>query len=130
MRGILSIAVLILVMAMPVRAGGTGEFEPDEPFREAFTKNLLRSFLAHTLEVLDDHLEITGTLGPDEAKGHRRNYLQFKFYPEGKSKSDDSITVEGWFDQSPGLGEHDFHFRFKFPEPSSEQSSEQFEHVL
>ena len=78
MTRVLPIAALLMMMVIPVWAGGSEEFDPDQPFREAFTRNLLRSWLNHALEVLDAHLEITGTLAPHEAGGDRASQLRFK----------------------------------------------------
>ena len=122
MKVALAVAALSFVIAIPAWAGGSEEFDPDQPFREAMTKNLLRSWFNQALDVLDDYLEITGTLAPDEANG--------EFYPEGKSNSDDSITAEGWAGRSPDRRRQEFYFRFSLPESSSEHSSEQFEQVL
>jgi len=125
-----AVAALSLVMAIPAWAGGPEEFNPEQPFREAITKNLLRSWINQALDVLDDYLEISGTLAPDEANGDRRSHLRFKFYPGGKSNSDDSITAEGWAGRSPDRRQQELYFRFSFPECSSEHSSAQLEHVL
>jgi hypothetical protein len=130
MKLVLPTAALLMMMTLPVWAGTSDEFDADQPFNEAVTKHLLRSWLNHALDVLDDYLEITGTLTPDQPKGDRRSSLRFRFYPEGKSKSDDSITAEGWVDRSPDGHHQEFHFRFALPESSSRNSFEQFEHVL
>jgi hypothetical protein len=130
MTRVLPIAALLMMMAIPVWAGGSEEFDPDQPLREAFTRNLLRSWLNHALEVLDAHLEITGTLAPHEAGGDRASQLRFTFYAEGKSQSDDSITAEGLVDRSPDGRQQNLHFRFTLPESSSKNSSQQFEQVL
>ena len=130
MTRVLPIAALLMMMALPAWGGGAEEFDPDQPFREAATKDLLRSWLNQALDMLDDHLEITGTLAPDEAGGDRRRQLRFKFYPDGKSTSEDSITAEGWVDRSPDGHLQDLHFRFTLPDPSSQKASQQFDHVL
>lgn len=121
---------MIMIMAIPAWGGESEEFDPDQPFREAVTKDLLRSWLNQALDMLDDHLEITGSVAPDEAGGDRSSHLRFKFYPDGKSKSEDSITAEGWVDRSPDGHQQDLHFRFKFPDPSSQKALQPFEHVL
>ena len=38
-----------------------------------------------------------GKLDSGDVKGNRQGRLQFKFYPEGKSKSDEHLGAEGWF---------------------------------
>ncbi|MEO8047466.1 MAG: hypothetical protein ABI684_09270, partial [Nitrospirota bacterium] len=114
----LSAAVLLVVVAMiPVESRAAELFDSEEPFNQAITKNLLRSFLNQALDVLDDHLEVTGTLNPNEKQGNRQQYLKFRFYPEGKSRSNESMTAEGWVDQVPDSSQQDFHFRFSLPKP-------------
>jgi len=130
MERVLLIVALLMTMVTPAWAGGSEDFDPDQPLREAVTQNLLRSWLQHALDVLDEHVEITASLAPDEASGDRRNHLRFKFFPEGKSKSDDSYTAEGWVERSPDGRQQDLHFHFKLPDPSSQRSSQQLVDVL
>jgi hypothetical protein len=131
MKLTLPIAALIMVMALPAWADGSEEFDPDQPFREAVTQNLLQSWLHHALDLLEDHLEITGTLAPpDGANGDRSSHLRLKVYPEGKSKSGDSITAEGWLHRSPDGRHQELFFRFTLPESSPKNDPAQFEHVL
>jgi hypothetical protein len=56
-----------------------------------------------------------GKLDSDDVKGDRQGRLQFKFYPEGKSKSDQHLDAEGWFHVAPEAGQHDWHFRYSLP---------------
>lgn len=123
-------ATLFMLLAIPAWADGSEGFDPDQPFHEAEAKNLLRAWFNHALNILDDHLEVTGALDQDQAKGDHRSHLRLKFYPEGKSTSDKSISAEGWVERSPDGRRQELHFRFTLPEPSSEKSSEQIEHVL
>ena len=123
MKYSLSAAVLLVVLAMiPVESRAAELFDSEEPFNQAITKNLLRSFLNQALDVLDDHLEVTGALSPNEKQGNRQQYLKFRFYPEGKSRSNESMTAEGWIDQAPDSSQHDFHFRFSLPKPVPQQA--------
>jgi hypothetical protein len=82
------------------------------------------------MDMLEDHLEISGNLSPDEKQGDRRGNFKLKFYPEGKSKSDESLSAEGWFDFSPDSGQQDFLFRFKLPKDPSKKPAQQFEGTL
>jgi hypothetical protein len=119
MKYSMSAAVLFVVLALiPVESRAVELFDSEEPFNQAITKNLLRSFLNQALDVLDDHLEVTGALNPNEKQGNRQQYLKFRFYPEGKSRSNESMTAEGWVDQVPASGQQDFHFRFSLPKPA------------
>jgi hypothetical protein len=91
-------------------------FDPDQPFEQALATNFLRPLLHQVLDRLENHLEISGNLNPDQTMGDRRSHLRFKFYPEGRSKSDQHLRAEGWFQFSPEIGQHDWYFKFKLPE--------------
>ena len=127
----MSAAVLLVVVAMiPVESRAAELFDSEEPFNQAITKNLLRSFLNQALDVLDEHLEITGSLNPDEKHGDRQQRLRFRFYPEGRSKSNESVTAEGWIDQAPHSSQQDFHFRFSLPKSAPQQAPSKSVNVL
>ncbi len=114
-------------LTTPVGAMEVERFEPDQPFDQALATNVLRSLLNQSLDRLEDHVEISGNLNPNETKGDRRGHLRFKFYPEGRSKSDQHLTTEGWFQFSPETGQRDWHFKFKLPEDHSKKSSLPFQ---
>ena len=123
MKYSLSASLLLVALALTPTEGRASElFDSEEPFNQAITKNLLRSFLNQALDVLEDHLEITGSLNPEQKQGDRQQYLKFRFYPEGKSKSNESVTAEGWIDQAPYSRQQDFHFRFSLPRPAPQQT--------
>jgi hypothetical protein len=109
-------AIFLMCMAAPVWGSEPESFDPDQLFEQALATNLLRSLLNQALDRLEDHVESSGNLSPNETKGDRRGHLRFKFYPEGRSKSDQHLTTEGWFQFSPESGQHDWHFKFKLPE--------------
>jgi hypothetical protein len=125
------IAGLSLVLMTPIAwAGETVPFDPEQPFQQGFSSTMLRSLLNGALDVLEDHLDITGNIDPDTGKGDRRGTLRFKFYPEGKSKSDQHHRAEGWFRLAPDYTLRDFYFRFKNSEESAKDSSRQLGGVL
>ncbi len=109
-------ALFLMCLAAPVWATEAESFDPDQPFNQAMTSGLLRSLLNQALDSLEDHLEISGSLNPDDTKGDQGKHLRFKFYPEGKSKSDQHFTAEGWFGSVPESGQYDWRFQFKQPE--------------
>ena len=113
---------LLLCMVAPVWAAETDRFDPDQPFEQALAANLLRSLLHQAFDKLEDHIEMSGTLNPDQTDGDRGSHLRFKFYPEGRSKSDQHFSAEGWFHSAPEAGRHDWHFKFKLPEDRSRES--------
>ena len=125
------IAALSFVLMTPITwAGEIVPFDPEQPFQQGFSTNMLRSLLNGALDVLEDHLDIAGNIDPDTGKGDRRGSLRFKFYPEGKSKSDQYHGVEGRFRLAPDQTLRDFSFQFKNAEESSKDSSRQSSEVL
>jgi hypothetical protein len=118
-----AIVAFFMCTAAPVWAGEAEEFNPEAPFQRGLSTSLLRSLLNQAFDRLEDHLEIMGKLDSDDAKGDRQGRLQFKFYPEGKSKSDQHLGAEGWFRLSPDHTLRDFSFHFKHPEEPAKNSS-------
>jgi hypothetical protein len=120
----------LLCVAAPVWATDTDSFDPDQPFEQAMTGNVLRSLLNQALDKLEDHVEITGHLNPDASKDNPDRHFRFKFYPEGKSKSDQHLTAEGSFQFSPEAGQHEWHFKFNLPKDRPQNRPPQFEAPL
>ena len=118
---ILITAIVSMCLAAPVWATEAESFDPDEPFTQAMTAGVLRSLLNQALDRFEDHVEISGNLHSDKTKGDRGKRLQFKFYPEGKSRSDQHFTAEGWFGSSPESGRYDWRFQFRQPEDRSKK---------
>ena len=114
-----------MCMAAPVWATQADMFDPDQPFEQALSTGLLRSLLNQALDRLEDHVEISSSLGSGDAKADRSRHLRFKFYPDGKSKSRQHLSAEGWLRSTPESGQLDWHFRFKLPEERSKQLAPQ-----
>lgn len=121
---------LLILLAMPSWVSAAEPFEPDQPFNEALTKGFLRSLLNQALDVLDDHVEITGFLNPDSKQGDHRQYLKFRFYPNGKSQSSESVMAEGWLDSPVDSNQQDFHFRFSLPKSPKKSQAPLPDHIL
>lgn len=130
MRRSLFVALLCLWMTTPTWAGESESFDPEQPFKEALSNNLLRSLFNEALDRLENHLELSGNLAPEESTSDRRGHLRLKFYPEGKAKSDQPLTAEGWFRLAPDDTVQDFSFRFGNPEKPIKNSSPQPDDVL
>ncbi|HKR80139.1 MAG TPA: hypothetical protein VJR69_10590 [Nitrospira sp.] len=128
MKWLAGAAFVAMVAAQPVWAAEP-EFDPDQPFK-GLGQRLLESFLGQALAALDDHLEMSGTVDPNAPQGDNKQTLRFKFYPNGKSKSDEHITAEGWFGPSTDSRQDEFHFRFAVPKSLSEALSALPENVL
>lgn len=114
--------IFVMSLAAPVWATEAESFDPDQLFNQALTAGILRSLLNQALDRLEDHVEISGNLHSDNTKGDQGKHLQFKFYPEGKSKSDQHFMAEGRFRSSPESAQHDWQFKFKLPEDRSKKS--------
>ncbi|WP_455244357.1 hypothetical protein [Petrachloros mirabilis] len=127
MKYALGIAALLMHLALPVHAEGPPAFDPDQPFNEAMERYALESLFGRALEELEDHFDISGNLDFDEAGGTRNRWLQFRFYPDGKSRSDQYVAAEGWFGPSQESGRQEFHFRFSVPKSPP---SPRYENVL
>ena len=130
MRTISAAALFFLLLTPLAWAGETAPFDPEQPFQQGFSTSVLRSLLNEALDVLEDHLEITGNIVPDDVKGDRRGNLRLKFYSEGKSKSDQHHQAEGWFKLAPDHTLQDFSFRFKSPEEPAKNFSRHNSDVL
>ena len=112
---VIAAGLFVICTAGPVGAAEVEPFNPDAPFEQGLAPRLLRSLLDHAFDSLDDHIEVMGKLDSGDVKGDRQGRVQFKFYPEGKSKSDQHLAAEGWFQVSPEGGQHDWHFHFSLP---------------
>ena len=123
-------AVFVLWMSAPALAGEALQFDPEQPFQKALSKNLLHSFLNQALDQLEDHLEISGDVTPNGATNERRGHLRLKFYPEGKAKSDQPLTAEGWFRLAPDNTVQDLSLRFRNPETPKKNALRQSDGVL
>ena len=130
MLRIILIGLFVAVLASPTWAGEPESFDLDQPFTEALSQRLLKSLLSQALETLDEHVEISGNLDQDSSRSDRTQRLRFKFYPEGKSKSREHITAEGWFGPSRDSRQQEFHFRFALPKSSTEPSFDRLGQVL
>ena len=124
------VGFFLMCTAAPVWAAEAEPFNPEAPFQQGLSTNLLRSLLNEALDKFEDHIEFMGKLDPGEGKGDQKGRWQFKFYPEGKSKSDEHVGADGWFRVAPDHTLRDFYFRFKHPEDSLKHSSPQSGEVL
>ena len=128
MKWLAGVALVGIVAVQPAWAAEP-EFDPEQPFK-GMGQQLLESFLGQALEALDEHFELSGTLNPDAGQQDRKQTLRFKFYPNGKSKSNDHIAAEGSFGPSTDSRQDEFHFRFTVPKSLTETSSHLPENVL
>ena len=70
---------LMCAVSPPVWAAEAEPFNPDAPFQQGLTTNLLRSLLNQAIDIFEDHIEIMGKLDSGDVKGDRQGRLQFKF---------------------------------------------------
>jgi len=128
LRAIL-LGFFLMFMASPVWAAEAEQFDPDAPFQQELSTSLLRSLLNQAFDQLEDSIEFKGKLDPSDVKGEQQGRWLFKFYPEGKSKSNEHLGAEGSFRVAPDGGQHDWHFRFTLPK-DRKNSPLQFEDPL
>jgi hypothetical protein len=118
-----------VLLAVPAWAGEGESFDPDQPFRQTLNHRLLESLLIQAMEAIEEHIEISGNIDSEKGQPERMQSLRFKFYPEGKSKSERHFSAEGWFGPSTDSDHQELHFRFSLPK-SSELSTESLDNVL
>jgi hypothetical protein len=119
------LSVILVLAASPVWGSErvhpvADELNFDEPFEQAAAKSVLRSLLNQALDLIENHIELSGDLQPNGETGERGGRFQLKLYPQGKSQSEDHISAELRFRSSP----HDQHWSFdlKHPKESSKNS--------
>ncbi len=110
-----AIAFFLVCTAGPAWTAEVEPFNPEAPFQQGLSTSLLFSLLNQAFDRLEDHIEIMGKLDSSDVRGNQQGRLQFKFYPEGKSKSDEHLAAEGWFRVLPEGGQQDWHFKFTLP---------------
>jgi len=115
------VLISIFLMSAGTSLAETPSFDPDQPFRQSFSSQMLRTLLNQALDILDDHLEVAGDVSRSDSTTDQTGRLELKFYPKGKYQSKDHLNAEGWFRFSPDSGQHDFHFRFQQPHDSSDR---------
>jgi hypothetical protein len=130
MKLLASMGLLCAVIASSAWAGEPEAFDPDQPFKQALSQRLLESLLGQALEAFSEHLEISGSLDSELGEGDRKRGLRFKFYPEGKSKSEEHIVAEGSLGPSEDSRQRELHFRFAVPNSSAGSSQDGFDNVL
>ena len=128
MKWLAAAALIGLFAAQPAWAAGP-DFDPDQPFK-GLGQQLLESVLGQVLSALDDHFELSGNLDSKAPEGDRKKTLRFRFYPNGKSKSNEHMTAEGSFGPSPDSSEDEFHLRFTVPKSLTDSSVKLPENVL
>ena len=128
MNWLASVALLTILAAQPAWAAGP-EFDPEQPFN-GLGERWLESLVGQALAALDDHFEMSGSFNSDAKSIDQKNRLRFKFYPNGKSKSQEHIAAEGWFGPSTDSKQEEFHFRFTVPKSLADSSSVLPENVL
>ncbi len=120
----------VMCLGVPAATTAADSLHPDQLFQQPLSIDLLRSLLSQALDRLDDHVEIYSNLREGDPKADQSRSLRFKFYPDGKSKSDRHLSAEGWFRSIPDSGQLDWHFRFKLPDDQTKPSLQQFDMPL
>jgi hypothetical protein len=120
-----ALIVILMLPALPAWAGEPvqhaehDELNFDEPFEQA-TKSVLRSLLNRALDLIENHIEITGNVQPNKETGEQQGHFQLKLYPQGKSQSDDHFSAELRFRSFPD--DRGFSFDLNLPKEPSKNS--------
>ncbi|BFU96617.1 MAG: exported protein of unknown function [Nitrospira sp.] len=109
------LSLAAILVAVPVWAGDSETFDPEEPFNSLRSQLLLESLAGQALDLLRDYLEISADAPSGTDGNEGRQSLHFKFYPDGKSKSDQYFAAEGWLGPSRDEQRQELHFRFSLP---------------
>jgi len=115
-----TLCLAVVLSAATAVAGERDRFDSGQPFKQLFDHHLLESFVEQAQDILLDHFELSGSLDGEGGQGDHPRSFQFKFYPEGKSKSDRHISAEGRLGPSDNLKRQEFHFDFTFPRSAPE----------
>lgn len=76
-------------------------------------EQLLCDLYHQAIATLRDHVEINGRLPSEDSTGPRTGAFTFKFFPQGKSRSQDHLSAEGSFSLSPETDQPELTLRFK-----------------
>lgn len=127
-----ALIAMLTLLALPAWAGEQvqvrhDELNFDEPFEQA-TKSVLRSLLNQALDLIENHIEITGYLQPNKETGEQQGHFQLKLYPQGKSQSDEHLSVDLRFQSFPD--NRRFSFDLNLPKESSKTFPSSPDHTL
>src|SRR5438067_7014427 len=73
---------------------GHDELNFEEPFEQAVGISAPRALLNRALDLIENHIELNGSMQPNDQTGEKQGRFQLKLYPHGKSQSDDHISAE------------------------------------
>ncbi len=95
--------------AMPLE--DLGRPVANEAFDKTMPGSLLRGLFDQALATLQEYVEVEGTLPSHEPR--RVGEFRLKFFPQGKSLSQDHLSAEGSFRLTPDADQQEFTLRFK-----------------
>lgn len=80
-------------------------------------ESILCELYNRALAALQEHVEVNGLLPGDGSTGPQKGEFQLKFFPYGKSRSQEHLSAEGSFNLSPESEEPELTLRFKSSKP-------------
>ncbi|CAE6725045.1 MAG: hypothetical protein H8K06_17320 [Nitrospira sp.] len=86
-------------------------------------ERLLCDLYSQALATLREHVEINGMLPGNGSTGPRKGEFRLKFFPHGKSRSQEHLSAEGSFNLSPESKEPELTLRFKSSKPRQPDAS-------
>ena len=128
-----ALIAILMLLALPAWAGEQvqhiehDELNFDEPFEQA-TKSVLHSLLNRALDLIENHIEITGNVQSNKETEEQQGHFQLKLYPQGKSQSDEHLSADLRFRSFPD--NRRFSFDLNLPKEPSQNSPSSPDHTL
>lgn len=118
----------LVIAAIPAQAAESGGGDPSSDsgtYRFDLDSGLsaLKGLLSMADLYLNEYFDLDGQIHPGTSQDNRWGKLHFKFYPEGRSRSENGIDADTWFKSEDG--QFSFHFKFRDPKQSSVESERQ-----
>lgn len=123
MRRLLIVTALITALSFPMTdlhaASNDEARSPDRgsSCTGAMPERILCDLYNQALAGLREHVEIDGILPGDGSTGQRTGEFRLKFFPHGKSRSQEHLSAEGSFNLSPENEQPELTLRFKSSKP-------------
>ncbi len=118
----------LVVAATSVQAAESGSGNPPSDsgtYRFDLNSGLsaLKGLLSMADLYLNEYFDVDGQVHPGTPEDKSWGKLHFKFYPKGRSHSEDGVDADTWFKSDNG--EFSFHFKLKDPQQDPSESSPQ-----
>ncbi len=123
MRRLLLVTALLTAFSFPVTDSQAASNDTSHSSTDGsacsgrMPESILCDLYNRALAALREHVEINGMLPGDGSTGPRKGEFRLKFFPHGKSRSQEHLSAEGSFNLSPESEEPELTLRFKSSKP-------------